>query len=140
MIDVDGKLLDSWQELIDGTISVPAYKGGSVPEDWSGNYVEYYVETGAVNDTKHNFGNEVVVVTNIVTRFNLAIDHSKVHGIDNEIKTKVKSTPGVHNLIPQAGMQILDVKFSTGDTLEEYEAGKKYYRKIVRYTHKIVQT
>src|SRR6187549_2452872 len=104
MIDVDGKLLDSWQDLIDGTLSVAAYKGGSVPEN-AHNYVEYYVETGSGADNKHRFNNEVVVITNIVTKFNVAIDHSVVHGIDNEIKTLLKSSPGVHNLGAQTGMQ-----------------------------------
>ncbi len=139
MIDVDGKLLDSWETLIDGTLSVPAFKGGSVDEV-AGNYVEYYIETGFGEDNKHRFNNEVVVITNIVTKFGVAIDHSVVHGIDNEIKTLLKSSPGVHALQAQTGMQILDVVFSSGDTLEEYESGTKYYRKIVRYTHKIVQT
>ncbi len=139
MIDVDNKLLNSWEALIDGVISVPAYKGGSVPED-AGNYVEYYVETSFGDDNKHRFNNEVVVITNIVTKFNVAINHSVAHGIDNEIKTLLKSSPGVHALAAQSGMQILDVVFSSGDTLQEYESGTKYYRKIVRYTHRINQT
>jgi len=140
MIDVDGKLLDSWQELLDGNLSVPAHKAGSVDDSEAGNYVEYYVETGFGDDTKHSFRNEVVVITNIVTRFEYSIDHSVAHGIDSEIKILLKSSPGVHNLIPQSGMQIVDVRFSSGNTLEEYESGIKYYRKIVRYTHRIVQT
>lgn len=138
MIDVDGKLLDSWQELIDGALSVPAYQ--DVPENENGHYVQYYVETSFGDDTKQSFQNEVVLITNIVTRFELAIDQSVAHGIDGEIKALLKSTPGSHGLIPQSGMQILNVVFSSGDTLEEYESGTKYYRKIVRYTHRIVQT
>lgn len=139
MIDVDGKLLDSWQELLDGFISVPFYKRGAVPEDEKRNYVEAYVESGTGDDTKQSFRNVVDVITNIVTKFNVAIDTSVVNGIDNEIKTLVKSAPGIHALMAQSGMQIRDVFFSDGSFLEEYEAGTKYYRKIVRYTHRIIQ-
>ncbi len=140
MIDVDGKLLDSWQELLDGVISVPFYKKGAVPEEEEGNYVEAYVEGSNGDDTKHSFNSEVVVITNIVTRFNVAIDTSVANGIDNEIKGLIRPGHGVHGLMAQSGMQILFVKFSNGNGLEEYEAGKKYYRKIVRYKHTIVQT
>jgi len=140
MINVMGKLMDSWQELIDSTISVPVYKEGSVPEDEKRNYVELRAEGETENDTKHNFASDAVVITDIVTRFNLAIDRSVCERIDGEIKALIKSSPGIHNLIPQTGMQILDVKPETTSYFEEYESGIKYYRKIVRYTHKIVQT
>lgn len=140
MIDVDGKLLDSWQELLDGVISVPFYKKGGVPEEEEGNYVECYVESNNGDDTKHSFGNEVVVITNIVTRFNVAIDTSLANGISNEIKGLIRPGHGVHGLMDQPGMQIVLVKFLSGHGLEEYEAGKKYYRKIDRYRHAIVQT
>lgn len=140
MIDVDGKLLDSWQELLDGVISVPFYKIGAVPEEEEGNYVEAYVEGGNGDDTKHSFASDVVVITNIVTRFNLAVDTSVANGIDNEIKSLIRPDHGVHGLVEQSGMQILNVKFSNGHGLQEYDSGKKYYRKVVRYKHRIVQT
>jgi hypothetical protein len=139
MIDVDDKLMDSWQDLLDGFISVPFYKQGGVPEDETGNYVECYVEGSSGYDTKHNFGNEVVLITNIVTRFDIAIDTSVANGIDNEIKTLVKPS-SYHSLPSQSGIQILDVRFSSGQGLEQYSSGKKYYRKVVRYTHRIIQT
>lgn len=140
MIDVDGKLLDSWQELLDGVISVPFYKIGAVPEEEEGNYVEAYVESGNGDDTKHSFNSDVTVITNIVTRFNLAVDVSVANGIDNEIKTLIRPDHGVHGLAEQPGMQIVFVKCSSSQGLQEYDSGKKYYRKVVRYTHKIVQT
>lgn len=140
MIDVDGKLLDSWQELLDGVISVPFYKKESVPEDEEGNYVEVYVEGASGDDTKHSFVNEVIVVTNIVTRFNISVDTSVANGIDNEIKTLIRPDHGEHGLMSQDGMQILGVTFQNSGSLYEYDGTKKYYRKIVRYKHTIVQT
>jgi len=140
MINVMGKLMDSWQELIDSTISVPVYKEGSVPEDEKRNYVELRAEGETEDDTKQSFRSDAVVITDIVTRFNVAIDRSVCERIDGEIKALIKSSPGVHGLVAQPGMQILDVKPETTTYFEEYESGIKYYRKIVRYTHKITQT
>lgn len=138
MIDVDGKLLDSWQELLDGVISVPFCK--TVDEDLEGNYVWTYIESSSTEDTKHSFVSDVIVRTDIVTRFNLEVDKSIANGISNEIKGLVRPTHGEHGLMEQAGMQILFVKFLGGHGLEEYDSGQKYYRKIDRYTHRIVQT
>ena len=140
MIDVDAKLLDSWQELLDGVISVPFYKKESVPEDEEGNYVEAYIEGATGNDTKHSFVSEVVVVMNIVTRFNVSVDTSVANGIDNQIKALIRPGHGVHGLMDQSGMQILNVKFQNSGSLYEYDGTQKYYRKIVRYKHTIVQT
>lgn len=130
--------MDSWQELIDSVISVPVYKEGSVPED-AVNYVELRAESEAEDDTKNSFRSDVVVVTDIVTRFNVAIDRSVAEGIDGEIKALIKSSPGSHGLQAQSGMQILNVIPETTSYLEEYDSGFKYYRKIVRYTHRIIQ-
>lgn len=140
MINTTGLLMDSWQELIDGVISVPVYKEGSVPEDEEGSYVELRAESEFENDTKHSFENDTIIVCDIVTMFNHAIDRSVVEGIDSEIKALIKSTPGIHNLQQQSGMQILNVIPQTTNYLEEYDGTKKYYRKIVRYTHRIIQT
>lgn len=138
MITVTGKLLDSWQELIDGSLSVSVHKD-DVPEDESGNYVLLMAESETEDDTKQSFRSDVVVITDIVTRFNVAIDSSVAEGIDGEIKALIKSAPGLHALQAQSGMQILDVRPETTSYLTEYEAGIKYYRKIVRYTHRIIQ-
>jgi len=134
------KLMDSWQELIDGVISVPVYKEGSVPEEEDGNYVELRAESEAEDDTKHSFRSDAVVITDIVTSFNIAIDRSVSEGIDSEIKALIKTSPGVHGLLAQSGMQILNVIPETTAYLEEYGNGKRYYRKIVRYSHRIIQT
>lgn len=140
MIAVTGKLMDSWQELIDGAISVPVYKESAVPEEEEGNYVDLRVESEFQNDTKHSFVSEVVVITDIVTRFNAAIDRSIAEGIDNEIKALIRPGHGQHGLMAQDGMQILNVYHQTTSYLTEYDGGQKYYRKIVRYKHRVIQT
>lgn len=138
MIDVDGPLLDSWQELLDGVISVPFCK--TVADDLEGNYVWTYIESSTTDDTKHSFVSDVIVRTDIVTRFNTEVDKSIANRISNEIKGLIRPTHGVHGLMEQAGMQIVFVKFLGGHGIEEYDGTKKYYRKVDRYRHRIVQT
>jgi hypothetical protein len=140
MINTMGKLMDSWEELLADVISVPVYKEESVPEDEQGNYVQLRAESEAGDDTKHSFRNDAVVITDIITVFNSQVDRSIVEGIDGEIKALLKSTPAVHNLDAQSGMQILSVVPSTAGYLTEYSDGKIYYRKVVRYTHRIIET
>lgn len=139
MIDVDAPLLNSWMALLDGVISVNVYKRGAVPDTEAGNYVELYLLSNIGDDTKQSFRNDVVLVTDIVTSFNLLIDTSIADGIDNEIKTLVKTTPGNVGLPAQSGIQIVNVTLNGSDYFEEYDSGKKFYRKIVRYNNRIVQ-
>jgi len=140
MIAVDDLLMDSWMSLLDGVISVPVYKEGSVPESETGNYVELRWESNSSDDTKQSFRSDEIIITDIVTSFNLSVDRSISAGIDNEIKALINSTPGIHNLAAQSGIQILHVLMETSSGFEEYSSGKKYYRKIVRYRNRIVQT
>lgn len=135
-----GKLLDSWQELIDGSISVNVFKEGSVPEQQKTHYVELRAESELEDDTKHSFASDNIIITDIITMFDVAVDRSVCEAIDNEIKTLLRPTTQSHGLIAQSGMQILSVYHETTNYLEEYGSGKKYYRKIVRYKNRIVQT
>jgi len=139
MIAVDDKVMNSWQELLDGVISVPVFIEGSVPEEYEGNYVELRVESETEDDTKHSFRSDLVIITDIVTMFKVSPNRSVASGIDNEIKTLIKSVPGLNNLVQQSGIQILHVVPSDASFLQEYSTGVIYYRKIVRYTHRIIQ-
>lgn len=140
MIAVDDKLMDSWYALIGNALSVEVYKEGSVPESEDENYVELRMESDNEDDTKQSFRSDVVLITDIVTYHNIAIDRSIVSGIDNEIRGLVKPSPGQTGLSQQSGMQIQNVYPSTSFYLEEKGSnGKKIYRKIVRWTHRINQ-
>ena len=139
MIAVDDKVMNSWQELLDGVISVPVFIEGSVPEEYDGNYVELRVESEAEDDTKHSFRSDLVIITDIVTKFKVSPNRSIASGIDSEIKTLVRPNTQSHGLLKPAGVQILGVIASDANFLQEYSTGDIYYRKIVRYTHKIVQ-
>jgi len=140
MIAVMGKLMDSWHSLLNGVISVPVYKEGSVPEEIESSYVELRAESASEDDTKHSFRSDEIVITDIVTMLNLAVDRSLCEAIDDQIKQLIRPTSQTHGLAAQSGMQILFVYPETTNYLEEYDSGKKYYRKIVRYRNRIVQT
>jgi hypothetical protein len=139
MISVDDKVMNAWQELLDGSISVPVYIEGSVPDDEVGNYVELRLESESQDDTKQSFQSDVVIITDIITRFSIAPNRSVASGIDNEIKTLVKTTPALINLVSSSDIQIVNVIPTDASFLQEYESGIIYYRKIVRYTHRVVQ-
>src|SRR6186713_2110539 len=122
MIAVDDKVMNSWYSLLNGVISVPVYVEDSVPESEGGNYVELRVESEFEDDTKHSFRSDLVIITDIVTRFELAPNRSVASRIDNEIKTLIKSTSGINNLATQSGIQILSVIPSDANFIQEYDS------------------
>ena len=139
MIEVMDKLVNSWYSKLNNVISVPVYKEGSVDQDYTGHYVELRREGEVQDDTKQSFRSDAVVIVDIVTRFNVATNPSICEAIDNEIKQLVKPSPGVVGLTQQAGMQIQSVRPETSNYFEENESGTRYYRKIVRWSHRINQ-
>ena len=141
MINTMNPLLNSWFSLIGGALGTTSvFISESVPESYTGHYVELRCEGETEDDTKHSFRSDNVVITDIVTQFNMAIDKTFAESIDGIIKNLVRPTPGSIGLPAQSGIQILSVIPETTTYLEEYSSGKKYYRKIVRYKHRIIQT
>jgi hypothetical protein len=139
MIEVMDKLMNSWYAKLNNVISVPVYKEGSVDMDYDGNYVELRAEGEFQDDTKQSHRSDAVVIVDIVTRFKLATNRSVCEAIDNEIKQLVKPSPGSVGLAQQSGMQIQRLDPQTSSYFEENESGIRYYRKIVRWTHRINQ-
>lgn len=139
MIEVMDKLMNSWYTKLNNVISVPVYKEGSVDQDYDGNYVELRAEGETQDDTKQSFRSDAVVVVDIVTRFKVATNRSVCEAIDGEIKALVKPTPGSVGLTQQTGMQIQHLYPQTSSYFEENESGIRYYRKIVRWSHRINQ-
>jgi len=138
MIEVMDKLMNSWYAKIgNNAISVPVYKEGSVDNDYGGNYVELRAEGEVQDDTKQSFRSDAVVIVDIVTRFKTVTNRSVCEGIDNEIKQLVKPSPGSVGLAAQTGMQIQHLFPQTTNYFEENEAGTRFYRKIVRWSHRI---
>lgn len=138
MRNVTQKLMNSWWALTGSALSVPVYIE-SVPEEEDGNYVLLRVE-GETDVTKNakTWIKEAVVIADIVTVFNVAINTETADGIHNEIGALLADGPGHnHNLTAQTGMQINRVTEETVSNLQEDDGTKKYYRKIIRYNHLI---
>lgn len=138
MINIMDRLVTAWSDLLDGVISVPVYKE-DVPESEEGNYVLLRAESEANVSNKHVFGTQAVVITDIVTVFNLNVKRNIAEDIDGEIKALIRSTPGSNGLTV-SGIQVVNVIPETSRFLTEEDGSKKYYRKIVRYNHLIIET
>jgi hypothetical protein len=142
MRNVTGKLMDSWWDLLNGSLdnSVPVYVE-SVPGNAPDNYVILRSE-GETEVEKNNktWIKEAVIIADIVTSFpsNELINTSVVDGIDNEIGVLLMTSPyHSHNLTAQSGMIINRVEDETTQYLQEDDGEKKYYRKLTRYNHLI---
>lgn len=130
-------LMDAWYNLIEN-ISVPVYRI-DVPEDEKGDYVILRPESGTGQNNKRSINDDVVIITDVVTRFVNNVDGSVAEAIDKEIFDLVLPNPQGHGLSDPSGMQILNVKRENFDYLEEFDV-QKYYRKVSRYVHRIHQT
>jgi len=131
MRNVTKKLVNSYWELLNGSLSVPVYIE-SVPESETGNYVLLRVEGETnVDENAKTWIKEIVVILDIVTVFDNMIDTSVVDDI-------LAATPySGHNLAAQTGMQINRVTDETSEYLQEDDGTYKYYRKITRYNNLI---
>ena len=141
MRNVTGKLMDSWYELLNGSLnnSVPVYIE-SVPNNAPSSYVILRSEGETeVERNKKTWIKEAVIIADVVTSFdtNELINTSIVDGIDNEIGVLLADSPGVHNLTPQADMIINQINDETTQYLQEDDGEKRYYRKLTRYNHLI---
>jgi len=140
MRNVMSKLVDSWWDLLNGSISVPVYIE-SVPGSQGGNYVLLRAEGETeVERNKKTWIKEAVLIAEVVTVFdtNELINTNTVDDIDNEIGVLLINNPySGHNLSAQSDMVINRVDDETTTYLQEDDGEKKYYRKITRYNHLI---
>jgi hypothetical protein len=137
MINTTGLLMNAWYQLLNNA-GLSVYKE-DVPENVEGNYVLLRAEGGTSMNNKRSFADETVIVVDIVTQFQSAIDRSEVETIDNTINGLILPTMQ-NGLTAQSGMQILNVNRETFTYLTETDNEKKYYRKVSRYVHTIYQT
>lgn len=139
-----GKLLDAYWQLLNGSLSynstdVPVYKIDA-PEDAPLNYVLIYGESETNTGNKRSFAFDTVVIVDIVTQNENVIDNRAVDSIDGQISSLVLSSPAVNNLSTQTGMQILNVEVATTAYIPERDGVNVFYRKVLRYNQRILQT
>lgn len=139
MKNVIGKLLAAWFELLNGNISVPVYRTDAPPTE-EGNFVLLRAESDTDVSNNQNFVTTLVIITEVITKFNARIDDGLAVSIDDEIGQLVKPTSATHALPAQAGIQIVDVRRSNSTVLPEDDGTFRYNRIITRNVHRVLQT
>lgn len=134
-----GDLLQAWYDMLNTHISVPVYKY-DVPELENGNYVIIRIESGTGANNKRSLNDTVVVITDIVTRFNNNVDSSVAESIDAAIFSLALPTSRGGGLVNPSGMQILNVNRENFDYIEENDGTNVYLRKMSRYSQRIHST
>ena len=127
-----------WFNLLDGVISVPVYKETVLPSE-TGNYVVIRTEGQTTTKNHSGFFTNAVIIVEVVTKFNQAVDTSVCDEIDNEITELVFPTPNTFGIGNTANHQITDINLQSASYLSEDDGTKKYYTKISRYEHSINQ-
>lgn len=144
MINTMAKLMNAWYDLLDGNLTynnqaVDVYKEDT-EEETSLHYVLLRAESETDDSNKRSFANESVVVVDIVTTFSGRVDRSVAENIDGQIGALILTDPRTSGLSAQSGMQILNVTLENTAYLTEEDETNKYYRKISRFSHRILQT
>lgn len=127
--------MDAWFDLLDGNISVPVHKI-DVPMGASEPYVWIYPESGTGADNKRSKVDEVVVVVQVVTRFNAAINQEPVEEIDEAVEALVRPSSTSTGL-SVSGYQVHQVSRDGFNYITEEDGTDKIYSKVSRYIHRI---
>lgn len=138
MRTITGKIMNAWHELLNGNISVPVYRTDAPPDE-TGNYVLLRVESENDLSNNHSFVTNPVIITDVVTRFDIRIDDGLAAEIDDEISQLLKSSSATHNLPEQDDIQIVDVRRVNATYINEDDGVSRFYRLVTRNLHRVVQ-
>lgn len=138
MINPGHKVLTAWFELLDGNLSVPVYRTDA-PPGAPEKYLIIRVESST--DARNNQSNVTnpVVISEVVTRYDVRINDADVFEIDSEIGTLLSSTPATHNLPAQEGIQIVSVIRQNETVFPEDDGTYRYNRLVTRNIHRVLQ-
>jgi len=81
-----------------------------------------------------------VLITDVVTKYDVRINDEDVFTIDSEIGTKVSSTAATHNLPVQTGIEIVSLIRQQQTVLPEDDGARRVNRLITRNIHRVLQT
>lgn len=138
MINVTNRVLEAWYRLLNANISVPVYRMDA-PASETGNYVLLRVESDTDTPNNHKFISNPVVITEVVTKFEIMINDSLAGEIDEEIAELVLPTPAQHNLPTIDDIQITSVQRRDATYLPEDDGTNRYLRLITRNVHRVEQ-
>lgn len=110
-----------------------------VPEEFNGNYILIRLEGGSQIDNKRSLADEVVLITDVVTRFQNNVDSSVVDTID-QLAYNIIRPSATAQTIRVTGAQVIDIKREQFQYLQEEDNANKYLRKVSRYPVKLFLT
>ena len=140
------QLKTAWHTKLSGNITISGNQVKVFREDADAAPGNYYVvlrmESSTNESTADAHLTRPVMITHIVTRFSGAtgIKDDICESIDDQIKVLVIPTANNDGLTDPTGFQILNVSPQSESYLTEDDGQYKYYQKIIRWEHQIVQT
>lgn len=137
-MNVKGKIMNSWYELLNGNISVPVYRVDAPPTE-DGNYVLLRAESNTDDNNNQSFISKPVIITEVVAKFSVRIDDQVASDIDGEIAALLNTIPSTHNLPAQDDIEIVDVRRLNDTDIYEDDGTFRYHRLITRNLHRVVQ-
>lgn len=138
MINVTNKGMKAWYEMLNGNISVPVYRGDA-PASQEGNYVLLRVESESDNSNNSKFVTNPIIITDVVTKFPVAVKDGVAADIDTEIAMLLFPSVGQLGLPAQSGIQFTEVTRTDATYLYEDDGTFKYHRLVTRNRHRVVQ-
>lgn len=137
-INITNKIMKAWYEMLNGFISVPVYRVDA-PASEEGNYVLLRVESETDNSNNSKFVSNPVIITEVVTKYKVAIKDGDAADIDSEIATLLFPSVGQLGLPAQEDIQITEVFRTNATYLPEDDGTFRYHRLITRNRHRVVQ-
>lgn len=141
MKNVMKPLVDAWFDLLDGQLSYNLQDIKVYKEDASNSDKYHYVLLRSESETdesnKSSFVTKPIVIVDIVTIHPISVQRSIVDEIDEQIRQLLFPTRQCALLT--TGLQILNVKPLSSSYLNDSDGTKKYYRKVTRFFHRIIQ-
>jgi hypothetical protein len=144
MNNTAGGVLTAYYNLLNGnliynSVTVDVYKI-DVPEGQKRHFVLLNVEGETYDGNKRSFADTTVILVDIVTMFKNNVDSSVADNIDDQIGSYLLTAPATSGLTNPTDTQILNVTRQTAAYLTEDDGVDKYYRKVSRYTQRVLQT
>lgn len=139
MVNVMNGLMNAWYALLSGNVNIPVYRVDAPPD--ATDYVIIRPESNTDRSNNTKFGDSIVIITEVVTRFGSgeSINETAAHDIDSMIANLVLPTTSKHNLPPQGGFQVVSIKRQDQQYIPEDDGSYRYYRVITRNIHRVYQ-
>jgi len=140
---MNGKLMDSYFELLDGNITydsaiIKVYKEDA-PSSTNTHYVLLRAEGLTDSSNNDRFEFQSIVVVDVVTVHKTNVNRSIADNISDQIFNLIFPVKNVNNLPVQSGIQILNVKLDTSTYLYEDDDVSKYYRHVMRFFNYLIK-